>query len=372
MVAFGVWFSLTQCKGPKQAGVDHFWQMVWEQVESPAVIVMLTQLAEGFREKCYQYFPEDMESEGMLLNFADAEGNPHSGTIQVVETTYDEESKTTVRKLVLTFDTSKKTIYHLLFLAWPDHGVPENMDRAALLSLIKLSREKNEGSWTNPRIVHCSAGVGRSGTFIALEHLLEELEQGQWDDNTDETASTLDSSDPIFDTVHHLREQRMMMVQSDLQYAFLYDILADAYRERHRDSTQNAADDDDDDNTQSTVEKVTSATARLTPLGEPSPKAIRLSRGLRKIYQDIRSRSLSRKRSEEEAAAAAEKKIGGRASSRPGSEPPNGRITEGERESEREKEKEKEKEGAEKSPLTPLTEVQSPTTAPADGEAGSS
>ncbi|KAI4149187.1 MAG: hypothetical protein LQ340_004758 [Diploschistes diacapsis] len=302
-------------QGPKQTGVDHFWQMVWQEVESPGVIVMLTQLAEGFREKCYQYFPEDTEGEGLLLNYIDAEGTAHHGTLRVVENTYDEESKTTVRKLALTYDTTTKTIHHLLFLAWPDHGVPENSDRAALLSLIKLSRDKNSG-WTNPPVIHCSAGVGRSGTFIALEHLLEEIEGGLLDN-----ASALAADeDPIFDTVSALREQRMMMVQSDMQFAFLYDILADACRERRRRRKSGGSHDHDQ---ASTLEKVTSATAKLTALGEPSPKAVRLStRGLRRIYQDIRSRSLSRRRSEEG---------GTERAARAGSAPAGGGESEGEK-----------------------------------------
>ena len=248
------------------------------------MIVMLTQLAEGFREKCYQYFPEDADDEGMLLGFTDAEGVEHSGTLRVVENTHDEDSKTTVRKLDLSYDSISKTIYHLFFLGWPDYGVPEDADRAALLALIKLSRLKNEG-WTNPRIIHCSAGVGRSGTFIALEHLSDELEQGSFDDLGEGT------DDPVFGTVNQLREQRMTMVQSGLQFAFIYEILADAWHERRKALNE-------DDHT-ANIDRVTSATAKLTHLGEPSPKAVRLSRGIRKIYQDIRSRSQSRKRSDE-------------------------------------------------------------------------
>ena len=274
--------------------------MVWQEASSPAVIVMLTQLAEGFREKCFQYFPEDVESEGMLLSFTDAERIEHSGTLRAVENTHDEGSKTIVRKLDLSYDGTTKTIYHLFFLGWPDYGVPEDADRAALLALIKLSREKNEG-WSNPRVIHCSAGVGRSGTFIALEHLLDELEHGLLDDLAEST------DDPIFDTVNQLRQQRMTMVQSDVQFAFIYDIIASAYRERRRALIK-------DDHT-SNVEKVTSATAKLTHLGEPSPKAMRLSRWPRKIYQDIRSRSQSRRGRED----------AGKSPARTGSEPPKNR-----------------------------------------------
>ena len=256
--------------------------MVWQEAASPAVIVMLTQLAENQREKCYQYFPEDMESEELSLSFTDAEGAEHSGTIRVVSSTYDEEAKTTVRELSLTFDDTSKTVYHHFFLAWPDYGVPTDSDRSALLNLIKLSREGNEG-WTNPMIIHCSAGVGRSGTYIALEHLLKELEAGALDQLEEP------DDDPVFDTVNRLREQRMTMVQSDLQYAFIYDIIADAYKQRQRVLSSK-------ENTEKGLESP--ATHRVALNGEPSPKAIRLSRGLRKIFTDIRTRSMSRKRSD--------------------------------------------------------------------------
>ena len=259
----------------------------------------------------------------MSLSFTDAEGNEHSGILRVNKSSYDEESKTSVRTMQLNFDASSKLVYHLSFLGWPDFGVPENADRAALLALIKLSRQRNEG-WKNPRFIHCSAGVGRSGTFIALENLLDEVERGLLDDIEGD-------EDPIFEAVDHLREQRMSMVQSEIQFAFIYEITAEAYRERRRNMSPI------DDHAQS-VDKVTSATAKLLASGEPSPKAIRLSRGLRRIYHDIRSRSLSRKASDD-----AERHKG-----RPGSEPPNGR------------------EGAKNGdkPGTPLSEVHNPLNHP--------
>ena len=280
------WAKLESClqkaeliprQGPKQTGVDHFWQMVWHETDEVAVIVMLTQLAEGMREKCYQYYPDDHESEGIELSFTDPSGKDHHGSLSLVSSTYNEASKSTIRQLNLTYDEQTKTVYHLFFLAWPDYGVPEDDDRAALLSLLKLSRSKNT-SWANPRVIHCSAGVGRSGTFIALEHLLQELEIGRIDE-VDEV------DDPIFETVNHLREQRMTMVQSEVQFSFLYDLIADAYRGRLKDQIAHEKASDGG-----------AATERLLASGEPSAKAIRLSRGLKNILTDIRERSRSRRR----------------------------------------------------------------------------
>lgn len=251
--------------------------MVWQEAESPAVVVMLTQLTESMREKCYQYFPEDVDSNSIALSFIHENNEKYEGSVKVDSVLMDGPCKTTVREMTLTCKGSEKKIWHLCFQAWPDFGVPQDADRNALLNLIKLSREKNLG-WLNPRVIHCSAGVGRSGTFIALEFLLDELDHGRFDD-----LATSDD-DPIFDTVNKLREQRMTMVQSDIQYAFLYESLANAFRQRSREKDG-----------RSRPLLIRSSSEKLSH-GEPSPKAIRLSRGLRNFFAEIRSRSSSRRR----------------------------------------------------------------------------
>ena len=251
--------------------------MVWQEAESPAVVVMLTQLTESMREKCYQYFPEDVDSKSIALNFIHEDNEKYEGSVKVDRVITDGPCKTTVREMTLTCNGSEKKIWHLFFQAWPDFGVPQDADRNALFNLIKLSREKNLG-WVNPRVIHCSAGVGRSGTFIALEHLLDELDHGHFDD-----LATSDH-DPIYDTVNKLREQRMTMVQSDIQYAFLYESLANAFRQRSREKDG-----------RSTPLLIRTSSEKLVH-GEPSPKAVRLSRGLRNFFAEIRSRSSSRRR----------------------------------------------------------------------------
>jgi protein-tyrosine phosphatase len=144
-------------------------------------------------------------------------------------------------------EEDERDIYHLLFVGWPDFSVPEGENRNAMLNLIKKSVTLNSPSAVptssrfsldtppappatntpSPRIVHCSAGVGRSGTFIALDFLLAHLECGNLD-------SVPDDVDPIFDTVNAMRKQRMMMVQIEAQYRFLYDVMRLAWLERHR------------------------------------------------------------------------------------------------------------------------------------------
>jgi protein-tyrosine phosphatase len=224
---------------------------------------MLTQLAEGMREKCHQYFPDKVEDPPLEVILTDDEGKEVPGSVSCVECNFDEDSKTTVRKITLKRgEEEQKEVFHLFFLGWPDFGVPEESDREALLSMIALSRAKNQDSFAHPRTVHCSAGVGRTGTFIALEHLLTELENGVYD-----SISHRDQIDPIYSTIDQLREQRMTMVQSDAQYNFLYDIMREQYLKR--------------------IEE------KKIP-GEPSPKMLRTAKSFRAVFRRTLSGGLKK------------------------------------------------------------------------------
>lgn len=214
-------FSYIAAQGPKETSSNHFWHMIWQQTSEVAVIVMLTPTAEGGREKCFQYFPLSEGAGAILIEPVDATDPTRSGSVHVSEVYFDETCKSTVRKLLLTFGEDSKVIWHILFSGWPDFEVPQNEDRAALFELLEFSSAKNT-SPSNPRIIHCSAGVGRSGSFIALEYLLAQIKSGA-------LAEAEEDEDPIYDTVNKLREQRMTMVQSDAQYAFLYEVVREEF-----------------------------------------------------------------------------------------------------------------------------------------------
>ena len=220
--------------------------MIWHETADVAVIIMLTPIEEGGRPKCFQYFPLDAESSPLIVKASGYSDHPEAGEIAFVESFDRYGSHTQVRKLHLTFASQTKVVWHLFFTAIADFGVPEVKDRPELLELIKLSTEKNTNQG-NPRIVHCSAGVGRSGTFIALEHLISQLGSG-----TIQKAKLGD--DPIFDVVQQLREQRMMMVQSEVQYQFLYEVLADEFQKQQ---------------------------ASMQMSGQPSPKLRKLGGGMK-------------------------------------------------------------------------------------------
>lgn len=219
---------LTPRQGPKENTHSHIWRMIWHECESPAVIVMLTQLYEAGREKCFQYFPDSPESPQMVVNEHDEFGDNLVFEIKVLSISEDEGSRSTVRELEIKDRASGETkkVWHILWSVWPDFGVPEGAHKHLLANLIPLSREKN-ASENNPRIVHCSAGVGRSGTFIALDHLTSELAEGALDE-------VPEGKDPIDETVDYLRTQRMMMVQQDSQFALIYETLREKWIDRWR------------------------------------------------------------------------------------------------------------------------------------------
>lgn len=201
--------------------------MIWKENVSPAVIVMLTQTYETGREKCYPYYPQSLSSPDMRVNEHDEFEDGFIHNLHLADLTQHDEARTEVREIDMTTDdgSESRKIWHLLFAGWPDFSVPEGADRAAMLKLVDISRSKNADNSTNPRIVHCSAGIGRSGTFIALDWLMQELDEG----SLDETAET---EDPIMTVVESLRDQRAGMVQSKNQFFFIYDVLRERWRER--------------------------------------------------------------------------------------------------------------------------------------------
>jgi protein-tyrosine phosphatase len=237
--------------------LNHFYRMLNAEVRGTAVVVMLTQTHESGREKCFQYYPLSPEESPMQIPVDPESGDGFHGIVELVSTEEDHATRSQIRHLRLrteaedetensTLSPQEKDVYHLLFSGWPDFLVPEGEDRAALTRLIQLSAKLNSApsatsanaktngaaefdfansEQDNPRIIHCSAGVGRSGTFIALDYLLSLLYTGQLDNIPAD-------KDPIMDTVDLLRQQRMMMVQSEAQYYFVYEALKEAFNAR--------------------------------------------------------------------------------------------------------------------------------------------
>lgn len=253
--------------------MNHFYRMLEAEVQSPAVVVMLTQTHEAGREKCAQYYPLDAEESPMSIPDDGETADGWKGEVHLESVEDEAGSRSQVRRLKLrtwcekaeqASEVKEVEMVHLLFSGWPDFLIPEGEDRAALVELIRTSAAYNQSpspaaqtngtangtrpnaslsTSSNPRIIHCSAGVGRSGTFIALDYLLTQLHSGAL---APEALNPSDH-DPVAETVDLLRQQRMMMVQGEGQFAFLYDVLKECYVKtmQEQDASGGAAADGD-------------------------------------------------------------------------------------------------------------------------------
>lgn len=218
-------------QGPKADTWSHFWRMLWFEAKSPAVIVMLTKTQEQGREKCYPYYPRSTSEPDLRVNEHDEFEDEFATDLRLIKLLHLEETRTEVRELDMVWQLSEehrvmavtRRVWHLLFEGWPDFSVPEGSDKSALLELARFAHKKNTSD--SPIIVHCSAGIGRTGTFIALDWLMHELQEGSLDDVPND-------EDPITRCIESLRDQRPMMVQSKQQFIFIYDALREQWRKR--------------------------------------------------------------------------------------------------------------------------------------------
>ncbi|XP_041640625.1 protein tyrosine phosphatase receptor type Db isoform X13 [Cheilinus undulatus] len=188
-------YIATQGSLPETFG--DFWRMVWEQ--HTANIIMMTKLEEKSRVKCDQYWP--------------TRGTETYGLIQVTLLDTVELATYSVRTFALykSGSNEKREVRHFQFTAWPDHGVPEHPTPfLAFLRRVKACNPPDAG----PMIVHCSAGVGRTGCFIVIDAMTERIKH----------EKTID----IYGHVTLMRSQRNYMVQTEDQYIFIHDALLEA------------------------------------------------------------------------------------------------------------------------------------------------
>ena len=181
-------------QGPKDNTVTDFWVMLWEN--SVRHLIMLTRLIERGKKKCEQYWPERV---------GDGE---HVGDMFVTLVNLVTEDMWTIREMVVRNGTGeKRVVKQMQFTGWPDFEAPKH-PRDLILFLQRVKLEVAED--TSVICVHCSAGVGRSGTFIALYNLMEQVGDG--------TSSSIN----IWNVVNEMREHRPQMVQAWTQYRFIY------------------------------------------------------------------------------------------------------------------------------------------------------
>lgn len=222
-------------QGPTEASFAYVWRMIAEQIGSPAVIIQLTSMVENGVLKCNQYFPsEEDEVTEWLLNEDDVwdDGWRAKLVLDSVEEVADGAIER--RKLLLHVkdEAHPRVVWHLLYLKWPDFGVPGLEDLDSFFELMRFSRELNINP-SNPRVIHCSAGVGRTGTFISLEYLMRELDLGALQGYTGDSTDEATEADLVHDTVNLLREQRKAMVQGEQQLRFIYQVMRRLWHDRY-------------------------------------------------------------------------------------------------------------------------------------------
>ncbi|XP_045551618.1 receptor-type tyrosine-protein phosphatase kappa isoform X12 [Salmo salar] len=183
-------------QGPVHETVYDFWRMVWQ--EQSACIVMVTNLVEVGRVKCYKYWPDDAEVYGdFKVTFVEVEP-----LAEYVVRTFTLERRG--------FNELRE-VKQFHFTGWPDHGVPYHA--TGLLSFIRRVKISNPPS-AGPIVVHCSAGAGRTGCYIVIDIMLDMAER----------EGVVD----IYNCVKALRSRRINMVQTEEQYIFIHDAILEA------------------------------------------------------------------------------------------------------------------------------------------------
>ncbi|KAJ3084857.1 hypothetical protein HDU99_001933 [Rhizoclosmatium hyalinum] len=205
-------------QGPLPQTTPDFWRMVWEQ--NSKVVVMLTNCEEKGVTKCHRYWPATV---GTTLDTT-----LDGGLVKVTLENESEEGPIVIRtfKIDNTSETESRTVYQVHFTQWPDH---QGADVQSILDTINKANSLNSLA-QGPMVVHCSAGVGRTGTFCTIDAVLDYItnstEKYGGDSKFEGQVVTAENNfelDPIYQCVMRLRSQRYLMVQTHDQYRICYE-----------------------------------------------------------------------------------------------------------------------------------------------------
>jgi len=206
-------YILTQAPLPNT--MNDLWRMVWQ--ERAPVIVCLTKLSEGEVQKAHKYWPDD----GQTMQF---------GKIIVYHSLTVMYSNIVVRSFSLWLEgdpLNATEVFHLHYQDWPDHGTPASTQPIRTLAYLVTTLRERAGA-CGPVVAHCSAGVGRAGTFVAIHMTLYQLEKMAL------SQPAMKFPINIKEMVSKLRSQREGTVQTVDQYIFIYKVIADSINIRSK------------------------------------------------------------------------------------------------------------------------------------------
>lgn len=190
-------------QGPLSSTCIDFWYMIWEQESS--LVIMLTTVVERGRIKCHKYWPATDET--VLY-----------GSVSVTCTRDESHDSFAFRDFTLTHADCDQTrvVTQMQYLSWPDHGTPDSPGEfVEFVEVVRETREKSAA--ITPTVVHCSAGIGRTGVLILMET----------------AACLVEANQPVYplDLTRVMRDQRPAMIQTPSQYKFVCEAISSVYRE---------------------------------------------------------------------------------------------------------------------------------------------
>lgn len=184
-------------QGCLQNTISDFWSMVWQG--NTRVIVMTTKEVERGKPKCVRYWPD----EGQTKEY---------GRYKLQHISESSNADYTLREFSVTKEgeSEARSVFHYHFTAWPDHGVPS--DPGCVLNFLHDVNQRQESiPDSGPIVVHCSAGIGRTGTFIVIDMIVDLIKK-----------QGLGCEIDIQRTIQMVRTKRSGMVQTEAQYKFVY------------------------------------------------------------------------------------------------------------------------------------------------------
>ncbi|XP_012945475.1 uncharacterized protein LOC101846473 [Aplysia californica] len=192
-------------QGPMPSTVPDFWRMVWEH--RCKVIVMVSDQSKGWKGKRKLYWPENLDE------------SVEFGNVEVKMIHVSVFNKYVIRNLQISMGSETRQISHFSLHGWTNAKADLTVDD--VVRFVQIVRQEARLTDSSPFVVHCSTGVGHTGTFIALDYLSQYVDKHSLDENID-----------VFSYVMKMRENCPGMVQTESQYMFIFDALMEVIQKK--------------------------------------------------------------------------------------------------------------------------------------------